>query len=62
MCLKRNPHPFATTCTNCGGHLANIDNGLRECEQCGYLTRQGFKRPPANANPKPRKETSIHVD
>ena len=25
---------------NCGGHLANIGNSLRECEQCGRIAKE----------------------
>jgi len=28
------------TCPNCNGHLANIGQGLRECEQCGKIQKE----------------------
>lgn len=34
------PNTNRTRCPNCGGHLASIDHGLRECEQCGRKQKE----------------------
>jgi hypothetical protein len=50
MCLKR----FAVnTCPNCNGHLASIDNGLRECEQCGRIEGANIMNTAAKPQPMP---------
>jgi|LGVE01.1.fsa_nt_gb hypothetical protein len=49
MCLKRFN---LTRCPNCGGHLASIDHGLRECEQCGRIQGANPMTNPA-ATPQP---------
>ncbi|APG24082.1 hypothetical protein [Syntrophotalea acetylenica] len=38
-CATPDQQPGRANCPNCGGHLANIGSGLRECEQCGFLAK-----------------------
>lgn len=41
-------------CPNCGGHLANIDHGLRECEQCGRIQGANIVNQAATPQPQPK--------